>query len=256
MSKKVFFILIISAVVFFFTCKQPEKIAPPIPQSNSFVIDLSYFSAPDTGSNTVNYALAYRNISFWKFLFEDSLALHKNLFASVSDKKLEYQDNNTWLISEEFTESNDTYLINYFEIIKDDTVFTKLFISLDSTYLYLPVFDGWFLPDSTNGFWQLNKPDTGNTYVKYIKTDRNFISEYEQELKVTYLYPDENNGNYILIKDSLFYEYDIYIDIFEKITENHTYIQFGQQSLVGKVKDLQYFGDTLWHYWNENRVDN
>ena len=255
--KNLFQILFFSSILFFgfFTCKPPEKVAPPFPPEKDLTLDFSYFINPPY--ETGNYAFAFQTSRSWADLFNDSVSLYKNMLNTISDNELKFQDNHTWLISDIYYSGDNQYDINYFEVIDADTVKTKLFFSLDSTYTNLLLFDGWFLADSTNGFRQINKPDTANTYIKFLKLEWNIIPSLniKRTIKYTNQLLDNKNGNFILFKDSADNQYDSYFDFFDKASETHTIIEYNKASTVGRVKNLQYFGDENWHCWDKDRQD-
>ncbi|NOZ36335.1 MAG: hypothetical protein GXO80_13685, partial [Chlorobi bacterium] len=169
-------ILFLFGIIFLvsFGCKQPEKTAPLLPPEKNLTIDFSYFTTP--GNETGFYAHAFNTTLSWTYLLNDSLQLYKNLLHTISEKHLVYQDNDTWLISGSYYSGENLYDINYFEIINTDTVETKLFFTLDSVYTNLLLFDGHFFPNTTVGYRQINKPDTGNTAVKFLGIDWSVIS--------------------------------------------------------------------------------
>lgn len=251
--KNLFQILFFSSILFFgfFTCKPPEKVAPPFPPEKDLTLDFSYFINPPY--ETGNYAFAFQTSRSWADLFNDSVSLYKNMLNTISDNELKFQDNHTWLISDIYYSGDNQYDINYFEIINIDTIDTKLFFTLDSSYTNLLLFDGYFLPDSTNGFRQINKPDTGNTSVKFLKIDWNIISESKKEVKFTNLLVDDKNGNSVLYKDSTDNQYDVYLDFFDKASENHTFIEYSKTNFSGRIKDLKFYGDENWYCWDTNR---
>lgn len=240
--------ILLSAVL---GCKPKEKIAPNFPPEKSLSIDFSYFIDPP--NETSNYAHAFETSHSWKSLLNDSLQLYQNMLNVVSQKDFNYQDNNTWLINGTVYSGENQYDVNYFEITDADTVDTKLFFTLDSTYTNLLLFDGFFLPDSTNGFRQINKPDTGNTSVKFLKIEWNVISESKKEIKFTNLLLDDKNGNSVLYKDSTDTQYDVYLEFFNKASENYTFIEYNKMNFSGRIKDLNFFGDENWYCWDTNR---
>ena len=240
--------ILLSAVL---GCKPNEKIAPDFPPEESISIDFSYFINPPI--ETSNYAHAFETSLSWISLLNDSLQLYQNMLNVVSQKNFNYQNNNTWLINSILYSGDNQYDVNYFEIINIDTIDTKLFFTLDSSYTNLLLFDGYFLPDSTNGFRQINKPDTGNTSVKFLKIDWNIISESKKEVKFTNLLVDDKNGNSVLYKDSTDNQYDVYLDFFDKASENHTFIEYSKTNFSGRIKDLKFYGDENWYCWDTNR---
>ena len=253
--KSKFVIILISILIYAISgCKPKEKVAPVFPPENNISIDFSYFISPP--ESTGNYAHAFQTSVYWAHLLTDSLTLYKNMLNTISDKKFSYQDENTWMINSVLNSGTDKYDINYFEIVNADTVETKMFFTLDSTYTDLLLFDGYFFSDSTTGYRQINKPDTSNTYLKFLKIDWNIISENEKEIQFTNILTDNSkNGSFIFYKDSVDSQYNVYLDFFDKATDNHSFIEYNKTSFSGRIKDEQYYGDTDWHCWDTERLD-
>ncbi len=254
--KKYFQIIIFPVVVFFAfsSCKPKEKTAPEVPPEKSISIDFSYFIDPP--DSTGNYAHAFQTNFYWENLLTDSLTLYKNMLNTISGKKLDFQDKNTWLATGLLNSGVDKYDISYFEIVHPDSVETKMFFTLDSTYTDLLLFDGYFFPDSTVGYRQINKPDTGNTSLKFLKIDWNIVSETKKEIKFTNILTDNSkNGSFVFYKDSVDSQYNIYFDFFDKTTDNHTLVEYNKTNNYGRIKDEQFYGDTIWHCWDNNRAD-
>ncbi|MCF6183913.1 MAG: hypothetical protein L3J56_04655 [Bacteroidales bacterium] len=248
-------ILFFSGIIFIgsFGCKQPEKAAPLLPPEKFLSIDFSYFTTPE--NETGFYAHAFNTTLSWTGLLNDSLQLYKNLLNVISEKNLVYQDNDTWLISDSYYSGENQYDINYFEILNADTVETKLFFTLDSTYTNLLLFDGHFFPKTTVGYRQINKPDTGNTAVKFLRIDWSVISESQKYLKFTNLLSNNKNGDFIIYKDSSDSQYTTFFDLFDKASDNHTVIEYNKTNSTGRIKDKDYFGDDAWHCWDEQKQD-
>ncbi len=246
-------ILLSFILLFLFQCKPKEKIPPVFPSENDLIIDLSYFTEPS--DNNGNYARAYEVVETWIPVLNDSLQLYNDLINAVYGEDFDYQDKNTWLVEKVLNKGNKEYGIKYFETVNADTVETKLFFSLDTVYSDLLLFDGAFIPDSTTGYREINLPDTSNTYIKFLRLDWNNVSSSKKEIKYTNALIGGKKGNYIFYKDSNDVNYNIYFDIYDKAAENHTYIEYNNTNLSGRIKDEQFFGDTNWHAWDENRTD-
>ncbi|NOZ34152.1 MAG: hypothetical protein GXO80_02505, partial [Chlorobi bacterium] len=107
--------------------------------------------------------------------------------------------------------------------------------------------------NTTVGYRQINKPDTGNTAVKFLGIDWSVISDSQKYLKFTNLLSDDKNGNFVIYKDSVDAPYDTYFDFFSKASDNHTIIEYNKKSYIGRIKDEEFFGDDTWKYWDENR---
>jgi hypothetical protein len=254
--KKTAQIFTASIVLFFslFGCKPKEKSAPEFPPETEISIDFSFFIMPS--ETTGNYVRAFETTSYWANLLNDSLELYRNMLSSVQEKGLKYQDKNTWLLSKTLYQGDKQYDINYFEIVHEDSVETKLFFTQDSSYTNLLLFDGYFFTDSAPGYRQINKPDTSNTYTKFLKAEWHISSATKKDIKFTnILLNSDKNGNSVFYKDSVDGNYNVYLDFFEKADDRHIYIEYNKTNFAGRIKDEQFYGDMDWHCWNTERAD-
>ncbi len=251
--KKVAHIHIIAFVLylFFFACKPQSPTAPDFPPHEELSMDFTYFTPPP--DTLANYARAYQKVSAWKNILSDSLDIYNKFMAVIAPKKAIYQDKDTWLIKGTYLDEDKKYELNFFEIVRSDSVETKLFISRDSSYNNLLLFEGYFFPELASGYRQINKPDTGNTVQKNIKIEWHFFPNEKKEVKYTNEYLNSSlNGDYFLFKNT---DESVFINIFEKSSDNYIYIEYNESSLEGRILDFAFFGDSVWHCWNAQKAD-
>ncbi len=249
---------ILSIIIFLVSvhtsCVKPEKIPPVLPPVESILLDLSFFKEA-TGEESTYYNDAVEEIVFWQILINDSFSFQKDLLETVLDNELEYQAEQTWLINDELIRNNKSYDILLFCIDETDTVRSKLYFSIDTTYINLLTYDGISFNDNSQGNWIINKPDTLNTYIKFLTVNWNIYSEENKEIKFTNSLPGGDNGNYILSKDSTDGIYDSYINLYNKANENRTIIQWNSLTNKGRIQDLLKYSNEDWYCWDENFSD-
>ncbi len=85
--------------------------------------------------------------------------------------------------------------------------------------------------------------------------DWSVISESQKYLKFTNLLSGNENGNYVIYKDSVDNQYNTFFDFFNKASDNHTVIEYNKINSTGRIKDKYYFGDDTWHCWDELKQD-
>ena len=249
---------ILSIIIFLVSvhtsCVKPEKIPPVLPPVESILLDLSFFK--EAGEESTYYNDAVEEIVSWQILINDSFSFQKDLLETVLDNELEYQADKTWLINDILNYNDDLYDILFFCIDETDTVSLKLYFSFftpeDTIYENLLTYDGISFFDNTQGDWVINKPDTSNTYIKFLTVNWNIYSEENKEIKFTNSLPGGDNGNYILSKDSTDGIYDSYIDLYNKANENHTIIQWNSLTNKGRIQDLLKYSNEDWYCWDEN----
>lgn len=240
-----FFILILPA------CINTEKIAPALPPIESISIDLTYFNLK--GEESTYFNDATEGIIFWQILLTDSLSFQKDLLERALTNNLEYQADETWLIKDKLNYDEESYDILLFCINYTDTVNSKLYFSLDTTYINLLTFEGISYNSNSQGNWIINKPEKDTSaYVKFLTTNWKIDSSENKEIKFTNFLSGGDNGNYILYKDSTDDLYNSYIDLYDKANENHTIIQWNSISNVGRIKDYFRYADDEWYCWDDN----
>ncbi len=244
-------IVYILTALLFTACINTEKIPPALPPIESISADLTYFNK--TEEESAFYNDATEKIIFWQILLNDSLSFQKELLETTLDKNLEYQDDQTWLISDILNYDNKSYDVLLFCIDETDTVGLKLYFSLDTTYYNLLTFDGISFYNNSQGNWIINKPEPDTSaYIKFLSVNWRINSPESKEQKFTNFLPGGENGNYILIKDSTDDIYNSYIDLYDKANENHTIIQWNSISNMGRIQDSDKYGNEDWYCWDEN----
>lgn len=244
------FSIIIIPVLILSSCFNTKKIPPVLPPIESILLDLSYFV--EAGEESTNYNDAAEEIVFWQILINDSLSFQKDLLETALDNDLEYQADYTWLIKDKLNCIDKSYDILLFCIDETDTLSLKLYFS-DSTYTDLLTYDGISSHNNTQGNWTINKPEPDTTiYIKFLSVNWSIKSEENKEIKFTNFLSGGENGNYILYNDSTDDIYNSYIDLFDKASENHTYIQWNSITNTGRIQDIEKYGDEDWYCWDEN----
>ncbi len=255
------FLLKTSIIVFFlfvYSCKTKEKIPPNKPNKEIINFDFSFFES--NSQDNSNFTFAASEILGWKNLLTDSLSLHKKMLEETQAYKFEFQKDNIWLIDFIFNFKDNNYDAKLIGIVNQDSVMYKGFLSyikgLDT------ITDMLFVNGKVYGNkkeeWKFNKPERIDEIIKpvhfiTINTDKSSLNI--PFVKFTDNQPGENNLNYILKKELINSSYKLFIDVFNKGSDNNTIIKWHQTNKIGRVKDLIHFGNENWYCWDENLTD-
>ena len=74
-------------------------------------------------------------------------------------------------------------------------------------------------------------------------------------MKITNLLAGGNNGSYIFYKDSVDADYNSYLLLFNKASENTITIEWNSTTKKGRIKDFNINGDENWYCWDESQND-
>jgi hypothetical protein len=250
-------IYIVITVSFFFSivlisCKSAERTTPENPPIESLAYDLSFFEyLPDSVSY---YNDASAKTALWNFIINDSISFQRYFYNEVFASNLQYQDKDTWLATKNLVIDENTYIVHLFEIVDVDTLYSKMFLSKESFYSEVILLDGISYPNQT-GTWSVNQLDTADTFHKMLTINYKFANTNLKSIEFVFNQQGNFNGNSILIKDSIDGIYTSYIEVYDEIIENTSYIQWSNNSFEGRIKDIKLYGDLNWRCWDENFLD-
>ncbi len=244
---KIFFIVAIAGTLLS-ACKKGERIPPVNPSLETLYHDLNFFNFNPDSVSYFNDASS--KVLFWKDLINDSIYFQRNFYEMLIPLELQYQNNNTWLASKSVIQGGNTYNLNLFQIVDVDTLYSKMFISKDTLYNNLLLMNGINYA-GLKGNWSINKPDTADTFLKVVDIFYKNPDSGNKNIEFICNLQGAFNGNSILIIDSIDNTYDSYIELYDKLNENKTYIQWNSISQNGRIRDNKLYGDLNWRNWNE-----
>ena len=235
-----------------FSCKPADRTAPENPPVESLTYDLSFFEyLPDSVSY---YNDASAKVTLWNDIINDSISFQISFYMEVFASDLQYQDNDTWLATKNLVIDENAFTIRLFEIVDADTLYSKMFLTKDTIYKDVILLDGISYTNQT-GSWSVNQLDTADTFHKIVTIGYTFENADLKSIKFEFDQQGSFKGNSILIKDSIDGIYTSYIEVYDIIVENTSYIQWSNNTFQGRIKDMNLYGDLNWRCWDENFLD-
>lgn len=257
-----YFLFLLGILILLSTsCKRQDKTAPEKPELRTIEVDLSAFEV-NMGGTHYNFASSKLNI--WQKLLIDSMDFQKSLFNYAITNDQSFQEENIWALNGDVIYNDTLYEVSFITEDFTDSLLYNIYFSLieyneetSLVYLNLLTFEGisYYYNQTPNfyGNWKIQKPDTSESIGKsFLEVSWGDTIKAESFIKFTYVSGGNKNGNYIIFQDSIDGLYDSYLDIYSKVEENHTYIQWNNTTKRGRVKDINNFPDDAWRYWDES----
>jgi len=238
--------------------------APTIPPVETFTIPLEEFSGMGdlvtlTGANQSNWDFAAGIVLTWGAILIITLAVPVAAFRASFQHTPVQQPDGSWIWSYSVPIGNATYTAELHaqfdtEVIAEG-VHWSMNISKEGVYEDFLWYYGECNLPATEGFWILKESEAVPTDLIRIDWSRN-ISAGTHAAKFTNIVPGApENGGYIDAQYTKGTPYDYISDLYNKVTDNHTYIDWSSTTGAGRVKNLNYFGDGDWHCWAGNRTN-
>lgn len=271
--KKIFILLSLGIILSCLStsCKKDKGDPPVLPPLESFKIDFSNFEPGKKsddlllpkGIENSNWEFAAVVAGYFRSLIVTTLAVPVFAFDKAFDQKPAYLEENTWQWSYNVTFLNATYKARLIGEIRNTDVKWEMYIAKEGTggFAEFLWFEGTSKNDGTGGQWVLNHSSqfkepllkiewtkSGNTvgYIKYtyertLDNDRN---------------TDPNKSSYIeygRVSGTLDSYYNI--KYYNSLKFSEMNVEWSSTYRNGRVKCYDYFGDIIWHCWDENYVN-
>ena len=234
--------------------------APTIPPVETFAISFEEFSGMGglttlAGGNQSNWDYAAFAVVYWGAILITKLAVPVAAFRVSFQHTPVQQDDGSWLWSYSVNIGNATYTAELLAQFITEGVHWAMNISKAGEYEdFLWYYGECDLP-ATQGFWILKDSPAVPTDLLRIDWSRN-ISAGTYAVKFTNIVPGApENGGYIDTQYTKGVPYDHIWDLYNKVGDNHTYIEWSSTTGEGHVKDLNHFGDSDWHCWDSARTN-
>ena len=277
-------LLILSILVFIPGCGDTSG-APTIPPIETFLIPFDAFTGNATStsifinesqmqtvplsypiteqfplasvllSNQSHWNHAALNVGFWSAVAVVGLAVPIAAFrASFHNIPLEQPDG-SWIWSYSVRIGGSVHSAELHGQYIPEGVHWDMRISKEGEYEdFLWYYGEGDLP-ATDGFWILKQSPAIPNDLLRIDWSRN-ISAGTNAISYTNIVPDgPENGGYIDVQYIDDIPYDYIWDIYNKGQDNHTYIEFGDSTGEGRVRDFNRFNDDDWHCWDSDRMN-
>ncbi len=253
-------LIVLTGMIFFTGCKKDDEPAPAIPPQSTFVMDFSDFSNPDDTlaarefSAYQNWGFAYTNVVVWNTLITVGLAVPVATFVeSFNHEAVYHPDENNWTWSYNVSVGLVVYEAELTGYLQSDSVVWEMRITKGNEYADFLWYYGKSALDQSGGYWILNDNPTNATPLLGIYW--NIYADNTADIKYMNIVPGgPENGGYIFYGTTLL-DFNRFYDIYNKGQDNLTEIEWSSVTINGHVKDLNHFGDSDWHCWDENLID-
>jgi len=265
--KKRRFITILAAALFLtvlsFSCsdKENEDTLPELPPIDAMLMDFDEFidnpsqmPALKSMEGYENARFSFLTVSFWSVLVNLPMIVPAAAYLESFNHTPVYLGDNSWQWSYSVTGVTDSYSARLVtKRISNDEFTAEMIVSKTGGFQDFKWFEGSIRYDRTHAEWTMYDSPINN--VAWLDIEWNKDWELNtSNITYTIVQPGhEQEGSYItfgITEDSV---YDAYYTI--SMSEKETMIKWNRTLSNGKVMDEVYFGDNLWHCWNELLLD-
>ena len=261
-------LIIILCAGFLTSCKKDKGDPPSLPPLESMTIDFTNFASLKKsgeminfgkGTETSNWEFAATAAGVWKLLITTTLAIPVTSFKLAIDQDPTFLETKTWQWSYTVSVAAVTYKARLTGQIGSSDVTWKMYISKDATggasFAEFVWFEGTSKLDGTGGQWILNQSSSSPDpmlQIDWTKTGTSVGS-----IKYTYVRSaDAFNASYIeygLTTSTLNAFYNIHYYNGTKFSDVN--VEWNTTTKNGRVKSLDYLGDSDWHCWDSNKIN-
>jgi hypothetical protein len=202
-----------------------------------------------------SWGFAALNVGVWNTLVFVGLAIPVASFVASFQHTPEQQPDYTWVWSYNVPIAGVQHTAELHGKYIDGGVRWEMYISKEGEYSDFQWFHGESDLPATEGLWILkNKPADPSDLLR-IDWHRD-IAAGTSDIRYTNIVPGgPETGGYIFYgvdpQKDLGHLYDIY----NKGKDNHTEIEWNQDTQEGRVRDARFFGDSEWHCWDGDHKD-
>jgi len=236
--------------------------APTIPPEETFVIPLEDFPNNETNGlislgtgNQSNWYYAAGTVVIWGAILITTLVVPVAAFRTSFQHTPVQQPDGSWLWSYSVNIGNATYTAKLHGQFITEGVHWAMNISKEGEYEDFLWYYGEHNLPATEGFWILKQSPVVPNDLLQIDWSRN-ISAGTYTITYTNIAPDGLlNGCYIYTQYTKGIPYDYICDLYNKVEDNHTYIDWSSTTKEGRVKDFNHFGDNDWRCWDSDLMN-
>jgi len=236
--------------------------APTIPPEETFVIPLEDFPNNETNGlislgtgNQSNWYYAAGTVVIWGAILITTLVVPVAAFRTSFQHTPVQQPDGSWLWSYSVNIGNATYTAKLHGQFITEGVHWAMNISKEGEYEDFLWYYGEHNLPATEGFWILKQSPVVPNDLLQIDWSRN-ISAGTYTITYTNIAPDGPlNGCYIYTQYTKGIPYDYICDLYNKVEDNHTYIDWSSTTKEGRVKDFNHFGDNDWRCWDSDLMN-
>jgi hypothetical protein len=240
----------------------PVAQAPEIPPQSTFIMNFSDYedqaeapSAPGSELSRINWGQSALRIGFWNLALTVTLAVPAAAFVEAFNHEPIMLGDSSWEWSYSVVVASAVHTCRLNGKVVDDDVQWRMYITKVGEYSDYLWYSGSHDLGATEGTWTVNRhPDEVNPFIG-IEWHRNPVNG-TGDLKYTNIIPEhEENGGYIYYGSTSDPDNDRFYRIYNKGEDNLAEIEWNSSTKAGRVKDEFFYGDQLWHCWDENLDD-
>lgn len=242
--------------------KEKVENRPDLPLGEALIMDFSDFDEQPVQTKGIvstydNFIHACTTLGFWHTATTVTMALPVYAYFSIQSlsSNPEYLGDNRWRWSAEYQFQN----LNYKATLTAERLNNQEFsLEMKIGLAAMPGqgvvwFDGIIRYDHTHAEWNLYRNDSGHSKVLEVVWNKDYETG-ESDLTYTYVEPSQDEtGSYITMGKLPGHAYDAYYTV--SLSTGMINIEWDMATKAGRVKDPVYFGDTLWHCWNDMLED-
>ncbi len=242
--------------------------APEIPPLSTFLMDFDDFSPADTSAlvpretmpqvailSHDNWGWAALNVGIWNLIVTVGMAVPVATFAESFNHEPERQPDGSWLWTYDLTVAGIVHTAELYGSIDNDGTDWEMYVSKQGFYQDFLWYSGEADLFLTEGTWTLNKhPEEPIPFI-FIEWHRN-LQDDTADIKYTNIVPESpENGGYIFFGTTTDTTHNAFYDIYDKVHDNHSDIEWHRATKDGQVKDPDHYGDESWHCWDSSLED-
>jgi hypothetical protein len=253
------------------SCKKDKGNPPTLPSAESMTIDFSNF-VPDKksavadlpkGVNEINWDYAALMAGYWETVIAGTLAVPVQAFKLAIDQTPTYLSDKTWQWSFNVTVLSVSFTARLTGQIRSTDVLWNMYVSKTGSGSFTDFlwFTGTSNLDGKSGQWILNYSPTFNEpllqidwtgsgtaveYVKYTYVRTLNDARAADPFKNSYIEYGTTTGTYNAYYTIHFYYLTEFYD---------ANVEWSTIGIIGRVKCLKFFGDSVWHCWDASHVD-
>ncbi len=259
-------LIIIFSLGFFAACKKDKGVPPLLPASESMTIDFSNFTSlkksfdmlnGQKGTENSNWEFSATVVVTWKLLTSVNLAVPIASFKQAAGQVPVFVSDKLWQWNYDFTLANVTYKARLTGLIGTSDVSWKMYITRegDGGFPEFLWFEGTSKTDGTSGQWIFNENPQSQAPILQIDWTKN--GDTIESIKYTYVKNLDPFKNSFIEYGFTTSDLNAYFNIhyYTGIKFSDVNIEWNTTTKNGRVKSLDYLGDSLWHCWDSNKIN-
>lgn len=258
-------LILILFSTFFGGCKKDKGNPPLLPPAESMKIDFSNFDTQKKsakafsdlkGTENSNWEFAAVAAGTWNVIIGTTLFVPVRAFQLAIDQTPGYVSDKNWQWSYNANVAGTVYKARLTGQIRTSDVEWKMYITKEGAFTDFLWFEGTSKLDGTGGQWTLYESNASPTALIQIDWTKSGTSIG----KITYTYVKDNSFKTSYIEYGLVANPVKNLDAYYKIHYFNVKfidvdIEWSRSEHKGRVKSIDYLGDSEWHYWDANKVN-